>query len=379
MPTARSYLDHASTSPLRPVALAATTDVLVRASNGELGDPARLHREGLVARALLEDARDRVATWLEVRPRQVVFTSGATESIAAAVFGARAVRPDTPLVVASPVEHAAVRRWTERGPMAEPGVDHHGRVDAEAIGELATDRAALVNLQWANHEVATRQPVPEVVETCGRRGVLVHVDAAQALTEAPLAVATGADLVSISGHKLGAPPGTGVLVVRRGLRIPPLMVGGDQERARRAGLEDIAALVGLAAVAEHLADHGREEADRTGVLTGRVRDWARATDGVEVLGHPEDHVPHLVCLGLRGIEPQPVLLGLDQRGVAVHSGSSCSSEAFEPSPVLEAMGVDAQRSLRISVGWSTSDADVDRAIAALEDVLLELRSLRVGP
>jgi cysteine desulfurase len=374
----RDYLDHASTSPLRPAARDAMVEVLHAASAGAIGDPARIHIEGLAARDLLEGAREQVAGWLGVRARQVVLTSGATESIAAAVFGARTRDADRQDVVSSAVEHSAVRTWSSRGPCREVVVDDRGRVDPESVRRALGTGTALVNLQWANHEVATRQPVGEVVEICGAAGVLLHVDAAQAITEAPEAACSGADLVSISGHKLGGPSGTGVLVVGRGLRVPPLMVGGDQERARRAGLENLAGAVGLGAAAAELATSGGAEHDRVRHLGDRIRAWTSGRDDVHLLGDPELAVGHLVCLGLEGVEPQPVLLGLDQRGVAAHSGSSCSSEAFEPSPVLEAMGADAQRSLRLSVGWSTRPEEVERALGALEEVLDDLHRLRGG-
>jgi cysteine desulfurase len=350
-------------------------ELLDASAAGELGDPARIHTEGMAARALLETAREQVAGWLGTRPRQVVFTSGATESIAATIFGARIRGADGGVVISSAVEHSAVRSWSGRGPSREVGVDSGGRVDPEMLGRAVDDTTALVNLQWANHEVATRQPVEEVVAICAESATLLHVDAAQAVTEAPSAVGSGADLVSISGHKLGAPAGTGLLVVRRGLRIPPLFVGGDQERARRAGLENLAGAVALGAVAAELAVHGDAERARARELGDRIREWAGGHEGVHLLGDPGSNVGHLVCLALEGVEPQPVLLGLDQRGVAAHSGSSCSSEAFEPSPVLLAMGADAHRSLRLSVGWSTTDAEVDHALSALEEVLAGLRRL----
>jgi cysteine desulfurase len=257
------------------------------------------------------------------------------------------------------------------------GVDRTGRVDPDELLDVVGDDTALVHLQWGNHEVGTRQPVQEVVGRCRELGVLVHVDASQATGTEPLGFTEiGADLMSISGHKFGGPPGTGALLVRRGVRLPSLLVGGDQERARRAGMENVPALVGLGAAATELASTRETEADQQRRLTQRIVDWARTADGVSVLGDPEDRLAHLVCLGLEGVEPQPVLLGLDQSGVAVHSGSSCSSEALEPSPVLAAMGVDAERSLRISVGWTSTDDDVDHLLSALPAVLERLWSLR---
>jgi len=183
--------------------------------------------------------------------------------------------------------------------------------------------------------------------------------------------------VSISGHKFGGPPGTGALLVRRGLRLRPLLRGGDQERARRAGLENLPALIGWGAACEALAVDGAlaAEQQRSRRLTDALVAGATGLDGVHQLGDPDDRLPHLVCLGIDGIEPQAVLLGLDQSGIAAHSGSACASEALEPSPVLEAMGVDAHRSLRLSVGWSTTDDDVGAVLAALPPVLARLRAL----
>jgi cysteine desulfurase len=191
----------------------------------------------------------------------------------------------------------------------------------------------------------------------------------------------GADLVSVSGHKLGGPPGTGCLLVRRGLRLRPLVVGGDQERARRAGMENVPGIAGFGAAATALAGGVLEaEAEQAAALTGSVIEAARSGalgHGVEVLGDPAPagRLPSLVCLALAGVEAEPVLLGLDAAGVAVHSGSSCSSESLEPSPVLEAMGADAERSLRVSVGWSTTAADVDAFCRALPTVVERLRAL----
>jgi cysteine desulfurase len=369
----RSYLDHASTSPTRPVAVRALADWLA----GDGADPGRIHVEGMTSRVALETAREQVAALVGARASEVVFTSGATESIAAASFGAREKDPDRRHVVLCAVEHSAVREWAARGPCTEVGVDGSGRVDPDDLLDVVGPDTALVHLQWGNHEVGTRQPVAEVVRRCREAGVLVHVDAAQATgTEALEFTALGADLMSISGHKFGAPPGTGALLVRRGVRLPPLLLGGDQERARRGGMENVPALVALGAAAEELCATRADEAARQRALTERVVAWAADADGVAVLGDPVDRLAHVVCLGLEGVEPQPVLLGLDQAGVAVHSGSSCSSEALEPSPVLAAMGVDAERSLRVSVGWSSTDDDVDRLLAALPTVLERLRALR---
>ncbi len=384
----RHYLDHASTSVIRPEAVEAMIAWLGDAGDALVADPGRIHAEGMRARVALEQAREQIASFLGCRSREVVLTSGATESIATATWGAvrRSVDADRrPHVVMATVEHSAVRQSTDAfvlaagGSVTEVGVDGEGHIDPDDLFAAVTPDTSLVHIQWGNHEVGTIQPVAEVVARCREVGVLVHVDAAQAAGRVALDLgALGADLVSVSGHKLGGPPGTGVLVVRRGLRLAPLLVGGDQERARRAGLENGPAVVGLGAAVAALDPErrsGEEQAARR--LTDRLVAALTLVDGVDLLG-PADRgarLPHLVCLSVAGVEPQAVLLGLDQRGIAAHSGSACASEGLEPSPVLEAMGVDAQRSLRLSVGWSSTDADVDAVIEAFPEVVGSLRAL----
>ncbi|MGH9048019.1 MAG: cysteine desulfurase family protein [Acidimicrobiales bacterium] len=376
----RHYLDHASTSPLRPEARQAMLAEL--RSPG--GDPGRVHEEGRAVRARIEDARDRVARLVGVRSRQIVFTSGGTESINAAVLGAAHAGAGRPIACAA-VEHSAVRDASARAaPIVEIGVDGAGRIDLAAV-ETALKvpdaaRPALVHCQWANHEVATLQPVRGVVEACVNAGVPVHVDACAALGHVPIDLGSlGADLVSLSAHKLGGPPGVGVLVVAPGRRFDPLILGGMQERARRGGFENVPAIVGFGAVAEALSD-GRLDDE---AATDRRRVAALVAvggkvSGVSVVGDPDPagRLPHLVCLGVEGVEAEPVVIGLDRVGIAVHSGSACSSEAVEPSPVLAAMGIDPEKSLRLSVGWSSIEDDVEAFADAFERVVTELRALR---
>jgi cysteine desulfurase len=195
--------------------------------------------------------------------------------------------------------------------------------------------------------------------------------------------ALDADLVSVSAHKLGGAPGAGALVVRRGSRFEPLLVGGSQERGRRGGLEPIPALLAFGAAAEALASGGggvmEEEAVVARQQIAAMVSGSLAVHGIEIVGaaDPEDRLPYLICLGVHGVEAEPVLIGLDRAGVAVHSGSACSSEAIEPSPVLEAMGVDPSHSLRVSVGWTTTDEDGTAFVDAFARVVAELRALRV--
>ncbi len=379
---ARAYLDHASSTPARPEALAALTQWAALPG----ADPGRLHEEGRIVRDALEMARSQVATLVGVTGRQVIFTSGATESINAAVWGATRAAPGLPVLCAA-VEHSAVRDASARlAPTEDIGVDGAGRLQVDALRDrLHSDslpRPALVHCQWANHEVGTLQPVHEMVALCREAGVTVHVDAAAACGHVPTDLAAlDADLVSISAHKLGGVPGAGALIVRRGIRFDPLLVGGAQERGRRAGLEALPALLAFGGAAAALTG-GEPGAMAAEAATARrqiaaVVDGALAVEGVTVVGPGlEDRLPQLVCLGVAGVEAEPVLIGLDRAGVAVHSGSACSSESIEPSPVLEAMGVDSSHSLRISVGWTTSDEDCGAFVREFPRVVGDLRALR---
>jgi cysteine desulfurase len=380
---ARAYLDHASTTPPRPEALAAVTEWAGWAA----ADPGRLYEEARLVRDVLERARQQVAGLLAVAPRQVVFTSGATEAINAAVFGAAAAAPGAPILCAA-VEHSAVRDASARAaPVETLAVDRTGRIDVPGLrarlSEASLPCPALVHCQWANHEVGTLQPVHEVVSLCRESGVIVHVDAAAALGHVEVDLdALGADLVSVTAHKLGGLPGAGALVVRRGTRFAPFIVGGEQERGRRGGLEAIPALLAFGAAADALTEVGQlaSEADAARTQIDALCRAALSVEGVTLVGpaDADDRLPHLACLGVAGVEAEPVLIGLDRKGVAVHSGSACSSESIEPSPVLEAMGVDPSHSLRVSVGWTTTDAECEAFAAAFAAVVAELRALGRG-
>ena len=374
---ARHYLDHASTSPLRPEAAAAMAEWLAA---GTFADPGRVYEEGRLAAADIERAREAVADLVHVTARQVVFTSGGTEAANWANWAARQRDPAAPIACTA-VEHSAVRLAAARGgPVATIPVDGLGRVDLAALDGLLAGqrRPVLVNCQLANHEVGTVQPVAEVVARCRDRGVAVHVDACAAAGQMPVDFpALGADLVSVSAHKLGGPAGVGALIVGRGFRVPALLVGGDQERARRAGMEAVPAIVGFGAVARALALPGAlgEAAARAERLSGAIAAAAMSVEGVVRYGDPGNRLPHIACFGVPGVEAEGVVLGLDAAGVAVHSGSACSSETLEPSPVLAAIGAAADRSLRCSVGWSTGDADVAAFAALFPAVIAHLRAL----
>jgi cysteine desulfurase len=366
----RAYLDHASTSVLRPAA----RDAMLPFLDTTFGDPGRLHAEGRATRVALEAAREQVASFFGARPREVVFTGSGTEAVNAAVFGVLARTPGAHAVM-SAVEHSSVRDAVTRaaGSVSVVGVDRAGRIDAAAVVEAVHDTTALVAVQLANHEVGTVQPVGEICEALRDRDLLVLVDACAAAGYVPIGFGDlGTDLVAVTAHSFGGPLGAGALFVRRGLRLPPFLVGGAQERARRAGIENLPAWIGFGAAcaATDLAD----EAARLRALIEHAATVVDTVPGVQRYG--DGSLPNLACFGVDGVEAEPILLALDQHGVAVHSGSSCSSETLEPSPVLTAMGVDADRSLRVSVGWSSAVADVDRFVDVFPGIVERLRGLR---
>src|SRR5581483_1611334 len=264
----RAYLDHASSSPLRPAAYEALLPWLAHP-----GDPGRVHAEGRAARVALEQAREQVAEFFGARPREVVFTSGGTEAVNSAIAGAAARAGSGVHIVASAVEHSAVLESANRaGRVTMAGVDHQGRFDPATVLAGVRPETALVSVQLANHEVGTIQPAAEVVAAARERGVLTHVDACAAAGHLPVDFAAlGADLCSVTAHKLGGPKGIGALIVRRGLRIPPFHLGGAQERNRRAGIENVAAAVGFAAaVGELNGERLAAEAGAARRLTDRL-------------------------------------------------------------------------------------------------------------
>ena len=352
---------------------------------GGTGDPGRVHAEGRVVRDAIERAREAVAQLLGTTANRVVFTSGGTEAVNAAVFSAGVARPGATMICAD-VEHSCVREAAERsGAVLRLKVDAKGRIDLDHLEALLAgargDQPALVNCQWFNHEVGTLQPVVEVVTLCRAAGVPVHVDAVAAVGQIPLELdSLGADFVSTSAHKFGGPVGTGALIVRRGIRLEPFIIGGAQERARRGGLENAIGIVGLGAAAEALNEPGRLEHQQTVSrrLTETLLNTALSVSDVSALGDTDMRAPHIVNVAVGGVLAEAVLLGLDRSGIAAHSGSACSSELIEPSPVLAAMGVDPDRSLRLSVGWSSTEADVMAFANAFAPIVERLRALGTG-
>jgi cysteine desulfurase len=377
--TTRTYLDHASATPLDDRARSALVEAL-----DAFGDPLRLHGDGLSARRLMDDARATIAGGIGAQADEIVFTSGGTEAVALAIWGGvRPIRDIGHRVVTTTVEHPAVggvltTLETDGFESVLVPVDGYGVVDLDAFAaEVRKPGTLLASVQHANHEVGTIQPIAEAARLSREAGVLFHTDACQTVGRLPVdAIAIGVDLLSLSGHKFGGPAGVGALYVRRGVPLAAYPCGDDRERRRRSGMENVPGVAAMAAaLTARLEDLG-DEAARQWALTDRLRDGiAERVPGARVHGHPAQRVPHLVCFSVADVDAEILSMALDDRGFRIAAGSNCSGAAGEPSSVLEHMGWPATTSFRIGVGPETTEADADRLLATLPGLVTELREI----
>jgi len=364
----RVYLDHNATCPLREVARRALEQALA----APLGNPSSAHADGRRARALLEAARERLAAAVGAARDEVVFTSGGTESNALAL--AAAAGP----VLVSPIEHPSVLRAAERRGARRLAVDGWGRVDPGApLRELAGDGASLVSVALANHETGVVQDIAALARAVHEFGGLLHCDASQALGKWPLSFRDlDADLLTLSAHKLGGPVGVGALLVRKGTRVTPLLLGGEQEGGLRAGTEPAALAAAFAAAAEEAVARRAEDAVRWRGWRAALRDGLRALEPDLVVNSPEDAVlPNTLNVSFPGRPGAALVQRLDLEGVSASHGSACASGARRPSPVLLAMGADEARAagaLRFSLGPCNVDGDVELALARLAVALRDV-------
>jgi cysteine desulfurase len=375
------YLDHASTTPPHPAAL----EAMSRLARDAFADPSRLYGRARVARIELDAARATVAAAIGGRPEEIVFTSGGTESCNLAVLGgaraaAAARKPKTVLV--SAVEHTAVlhaaRSLEPEGfRVVEVPVDASARVDLDALRAALREGASLVSIQHANQEVGTIQPVADAAGIAKQAGAIVHADACMTVGHTPIDVAAlGVDLLSASAHKSYGPKGAGVLWVRRGVRVRPAIPGDDRERGRRAGMENLPAIAGMAAALDARRAEIEPDAARLAALAERLRvELPRRIPDLVVHGHPTEHLPGLVAFSVLYVEGETMLLLLDAKGIAVHSGSSCTSSTQEPSHVLAAMGAMTHGSLRVSLGRDSNAADVEYFLDELPAVVEQVRAM----
>ncbi len=373
MKRARTYLDHNATTSLRPEARSAMTGAL-----DLVGNASSIHAEGRKARALIETAREQVAALLGVRASEIVFTSGGTEAANTVLRGGW----DT--IYLSGLEHAAVRAPSEASGarLCDVGVGESGIFDLDSFasrleGAAGGERRSLLALQAANNETGVVQPVREAAELAHARGAAVLCDAVQAAGKVPLeARALGADFLVVSGHKLGGPKGVGALFVRDGAEVRPLIVGGGQERGMRAGTENVAAIAGFGAAAE-AARRDLAAFERLRRLRDRLEQGVReCAPSAVIVGEQAPRLANTSCVALPGRRAATVVIALDLQGVAVSAGAACSSGKARRSEVLDAMGLGALAdcAIRVSLGWTTTEQDVDEFLRAFGAIVSETKA-----
>lgn len=379
----RIYLDHNATTPVDPTVVAA----MCAALEDVFGNPSSVHHFGQRAKSAVDDARTAVADLLGAQPSDIVFTSGGTEADNAALRGvvdAPGARGRDHLITTS-IEHEAVlqtAKAVERGAwrITRLAVDARAVVDPDRLRDALTPQTALVSIMHANNEVGTIQPIATLAAIAHEHGALFHTDAVQTVGKIPVDVGTlGVDLLSLSAHKLNGPKGVGALWIRRGLRLAPILTGGRHERNRRAGTENVAGIIGLGTACRLAADRLAHDAPRNAALRDHLEHGIlAAVPGTVVNGDPAARVPNTTNISFEGVEAESLLIALDLEGVAVSTGSACSSGTLEPSHVLRAMGLPthrAQSSIRFSLGAGNTADQIDRVIDILPRAVDKLRSL----
>jgi cysteine desulfurase len=375
------YLDHAATTPVRPEVREAMEPFF----GPRFGNPSSLHRWGREARVALDEARERVAACLGARTDEICFTSGGTESDNLAVLGAwRARRPEgRNAVVCTPIEHKAVLAAVHQA--AREGAEERlctmttsCTVDTSSFDDLVRPDVAIASVMWVNNEVGTIQPIEELAATANGRGVLFHTDAVQAFGKVAIdASRVPFDILSISGHKIGAPKGCGAVFVRRGTVIEPLFHGGTQDRGRRPGTENVAAAVGLARAAELTIAERDEECARLTALRDRLeRAIVAAIPDAVVHGRGARRAPHILSVSVPGTDSESLLMALDLQGIACSAGSACQSGSVTPSHVLTACGIRpdiANAAIRMSLGSLTTEACIDRVAVVFPSLIRKAR------
>ena len=384
----RIYLDHNATTPVDPAVVAIVTEVL----HDQFGNASSVHIFGQSAKSLVDRARAEIATLIGARPQELVFTSCGTESDNLAIRGvAEASAPGRRRhLVASAIEHEAVLNTLKA--LAKRGwtttllpIDESGIVTPAALESAMTDETALVSVMHANNEIGTVQPIAALAEIAHRGGALFHTDAVQSVGKIPVAVdRLDIDLLSLSAHKFNGPKGVGALWVRRGTRLVAAMTGGRQERNRRAGTENVAGISGLGVAARIAMTSLDERATRTSELRDRLEaGLLAAVPGTTINGAPDGRVPNTSNISFDRVEAESLLIALDLEGIAVSTGSACSSGSLEPSHVLRAMGLSTHRtqnSIRFSLGLGNTAEQIDRVIEVMPRVVDKLRVLsRSGP
>jgi cysteine desulfurase len=383
----RIYFDHNATTPPAPEVI----DTVVRTTKEAFGNASSIHHFGQQAKATLDEARSAVASLLNADPSEIVFTSGGTESDNLAIRGAAEALEPTGRrhLIASGIEHEAVLNTFKA--LARRGwrttllpVDQSGIVSPDRLRDAIDAETALVSVMHANNEIGTIQPVAALAAIAHEHGALMHTDAVQSAGKIPVDVrALGVDLLSLSAHKFNGPKGAGALWIKRGTRMQPTITGGKHERNRRAGTENVAAIAGLGTAARLAAGKMTIEAARVAALRDRLESGIlRDVPGTAVNGARDARVPNTTNISFERVEAESLLIALDLEGIAVSTGSACSSGTLEPSHVLKAMGLPTHRtqnSLRFSLGLYSTEEEVDRVVEVLPRLVEKLRGLTRKP
>ena len=379
----RVYFDYNATTPLAPE----VADAVSRVSRDVFGNASSIHHFGQQAKATMDEARSAVASLLNADPSEIVFTSGGTESDNFAIRGAAEAAEPTGRrhLIGSGIEHEAVlntlRALARRGWRTTLlPVDHTGIVSPDRLREAIDADTALVSVMHANNEIGTIQPVAALAAIAHEHGALMHTDAVQSAGKVPVDVrALGVDLLSLSAHKFNGPKGAGALWIKRGTRMQPTVTGGKHERNRRAGTENVAGIAGLGVAAALSAGKMAAAAARVGALRDRLETGVlRGVPGTAINGAREERVPNTTNISFERVEAESLLIALDLEGIAVSTGSACSSGTLEPSHVLKAMGLPSHRtqnSLRFSLGMFSTQEEVDRVVEVLPRLVEKLRGL----
>lgn len=375
------YLDHAATTPLHPEVLALMYEFM----RDTFGNPSSVHSFGREAKKLTQEARQKVADLIGATPEEIYFTSGGTEADNIAIIGtAMARRKNGNHIITSAIEHHAVLDTFKY--LAKNGfevtylpVDKYGMIDPGDVAQAIRKETTLVTIMHANNEIGTIQPIAEISRIAREHGLVFHSDAVQSLAKIPVNVDDlGVDLLSLSAHKIYGPKGIGALYVRKGIRLQPIMHGGGQERKLRSGTENTPGIVGFGKAAEVGARELEQESNRVkGLRDKLIRRVLAEIPSVTLNGHPEQRLPNNANFSIAYVEGESLVLSLDLEGIAVSSGSACSSGSLQPSHVLKALGLPHEMmhgSLRMTLGWANSDEDIEYVVEALKNIAARLRS-----
>ena len=378
----RIYLDHAATTPTHPEVVKAMLPYFTDA----FGNPSSIYSYGLEAKGAIEEARTKVAELIGARSEEIIFTSGGTEADNFALKGvAYANEHKGNHIITTPIEHHAVMeacKFLERRGfrITYLSVDEYGLVDPQDVKKAITDKTILISVMHASNEIGTIEPISEIGKIAKEAGVNFHTDAVQAVGHIPVNVdELKVDLLSISAHKLYGPKGAGALYIRKGTRSVSLIHGGEQEKRRRAGTENVPAIVGLGKAVELAGQTMNREVERLSYLRDKlIEGLVERIDNIRLNGHPRKRLPNNVNISIDFVEGESMLLNLDLEGICASTGSACSSSSLEPSHVLLALGLPAEQahgSLRFTLGRENTEADVERVLEVLPGIVAGLRTM----